>query len=338
MRKILLILIVLSSLSLFGCKKKDPILLGPKNVLFGSSANTLTWTEDEKAIGYVVLFNGKEISVSNNSFDLSSYAPGQYTVRVRTIYENKTSNYTPELKIYLMGKLNIYIKGSKIYVTEIENASYKYVLRVDHIKVEGTTDVGVIDIPGNFLDRVINFNLKVYIGNEIMEGVEMEISLIINNAFKDRDLEILVENPRVVYIDGEEIEATLLTDRVIIPKEKVASLESEVILSVSGDTHIIKKLYVTDPFVELTSPQVINETDELKFTFDLNNFTFTGIAKEEFTLGVDYFFNEGILTFSDEFVSKYQGLFPESENIYLMAVFKRGTETVLINITITLGA
>ena len=108
-------------------------------------------------------------------------------------------------------------------------------------------------------------------------------------------------------------------------------------MAVSGDTYIIKKLYVTAPFV-LTSKKIINETEELKFTFDLNGFKFIEIAKKEFSLGVDYFFDEGILTFSDNFISKYKELYPDSKNIYLMAVFRRGSETVLINITIKLDA
>ncbi len=339
MRKIFISLIVLSLFSLVGCKKKrEPVLLGPEKVSFKSPGNILTWNEEEGAIGYVVLINGQEITVNNNSYDMNDYEPGEYKIRVRTLYEGKTSNYSPELKVYLLETLSIYVKNFKIYITNIENAEYRYTMRVDHIKKEGTVTDGIINIPTEFQDRAIDFKLVILVNGSVRHSFETEISLILNNTLKDRDLEILVNNPHSVYIDGEIVEATLLSDRVIISKETLNSLNSEVILAVSGDTYIIKKLYITDPFVVLTSEKIINETDELKFTFELNGFTFDGIAKEEFSLGVDYFFEGEVLTFSDTFISKYKELFPDSKNIYLMTVFRRSGETVLINITIKLDA
>lgn len=339
MKKIFLSVIILSLFILVGCKKKEPVLLGPKKVSFVSPGNILTWTKEDEAVSYVILINDVEVPVTTNSYDMNSYAPGLYKVRVRSIFKDKESNYSPELTIQILGeRLIIYIKDYKIYVTSIKNASYKYSLRVDHNKVEGTVSNGIIDIPTEFYDRIIHFDLDVYVGEELISSANAEISLILNNAFKNKDLEILVNNPIAVYIDGEKIAATLLPTKAVIPKETLATLGSEVVLSVSGDMYVIKKLYITNPFVELTSPQVINESDTLKFTFELNGFQFTEIAKEEFKLGVDYFFNEGVLTFSDTFISKYKDLFPESKSVYLMAVFRRGTETVLINVTITLGA
>ncbi|MGI6359951.1 MAG: hypothetical protein ACOX02_02765 [Acholeplasmatales bacterium] len=334
MRKITLILIVLSLFSLVGCKKKEPILLGPNNVVFNEQTKVLSWDIDEGAINYKVLIDGVEVEVSTNSYDMSSYEHGQYKVRVRSIFKNRESNYSKQITVNVGTSIIIYVKDYKIYVTEIENARYSYSLRVDHNKVEGSNTTGIIDIPLEFQERGINFKLEIYINNVLRHEIKTTISLILNNTFRNKDLEILVNNPRAAYIDGEVIEATLLSDRLIIPKEKLNSLGSEAILAVSGDTYIIKRLYVTDPFAELISPQVISETDELKFTFDLHDFTFIEIAKEEFALGVDYFFNDGVLTFSDTFITKYKELFPESENIYLMAVFRRDTETVLINITI----
>ena len=139
----------------------------------------------------------------------------------------------------------------------MDNAEYKYSLRVDHNKVENTNTTGIINIPNEFRDRVINFELNVYIRDVLWYKVVTDICLFLNNTFKGSDVELPVNNPKAVYIDGEAIEATLSKDKVIISKEVIDSLGSEVILAVSGDTYIIKKLYVTDPFVVLTSKKLL---------------------------------------------------------------------------------
>lgn len=338
MKKIFLSIIVLSLFGLFGCKKDEPVLLGPSNVSFNEETKMLPWDEEVGAVGYKILINKETVESKTNSYDLKAYQPGEYKVRIRSIFKNKESNFGEQVTFYIPENFIIYISDNKIYLTKMDNAEYKYSLRVDHNKVENTNTTGIINIPNEFRDRVINFELNVYIRDVLRYKVVTDISLILNNTFKGSDLEIPVNNPKAVYIDGEAIEATLSKDKVIISKEVIDSLGSEVILAVSGDTYIIKKLYVTDPFVVLTSKKIINETEELKFTFDLNGFKFIEIAKKEFSLGVDYFFDEGILTFSDNFISKYKELYPDSKNIYLMAVFRRGSETVLINITIKLDA
>lgn len=99
MRKITLILIVLSLFSLVGCKKKEPILLGPNNVVFNEQTKVLSWDIDEGAINYKVLIDGVEVEVSTNSYDMSSYEHGQYKVRVRSIFKNRESNYSKQITV-----------------------------------------------------------------------------------------------------------------------------------------------------------------------------------------------------------------------------------------------
>ena len=89
MKKIFLSIIVLSLFGLFGCKKDEPVLLGPSNVSFNEETKMLTWDEEVGAVGYKILINKETVESKTNSYDLKAYQPGEYKVRIRSIFKNK---------------------------------------------------------------------------------------------------------------------------------------------------------------------------------------------------------------------------------------------------------
>ncbi|MFA5719935.1 MAG: hypothetical protein WC939_02600 [Acholeplasmataceae bacterium] len=340
MKKLIFSLLILSIFLLSACGKKQEILFGPKNLTYDSETMMLTWDKDEQALGYKLSINDEVIDVEDNQYSLSDYEIKEYFIKVRSVYEDKVSLYSDTLNIKLQyyEKIEVYIKDNQIIATPLINTTYHYEMIVDISKVSNMNNTGIIDIPTNFRDRVIQFKLDIKVGNISKHYIETEINLLLNKTSKDEDLTINVKNPKKVYIDGEVIEATLEEDKVIISKDILMKLNEEVILSIVGDEYILKRLYVTSAPVRFKSPSVINQSDELKFVFELNGFSFIGIAKNEFIQDVDYFFNEDTLTFSETFIADYKKEFPTATEVSLTASFKRGTEWILLPFTIKLDA
>lgn len=318
-------------------------ITAPTNLSFDNETNFVSWDKDVYATSYQLSINDQIIDVDENMYDLSAYQPNQYIIKVKALFNGKSSPFSEPLTVIINETMSLalYIKDNQIHLTKITNATYSYQLRVDITNITDHNQTGIIDIPMPFRERVIDFKVDVYLNKAIIYTIETVIDLRINTEFNTEDLIIEVKNPRAVFIDDVLIEATLSADKVIISKDILITLDEEVILSVVGDTYIIKRLFITEPTVQHASPKVINASEALRFSFELNGFTFKRIAKDEFKLNEDYFFNEGVLTFSDTFIEKYQSLFPDAKEVNLMAVFTREGKTdlsVWLSITIKLDA
>lgn len=339
MKKLLLGLVVILMFGLTGCQDKKPILFAPDNLSFNDTINLLTWDKDEKALSYKLTIDGEVIETKENHYDMSQYEYKQYTVRVRSVYENEES--LDSTMIYVVVKdprpVVITIKDNAFHITKLDNVTYHYTMVVDITKKSGETTTGMIPIPSNFQERKFNLNLTIQHQRKVLHAFDFEVNLLLNQTFKTEDLIIETTNPKAVYIDGKEIEATLSADQVIISKAVINNLAEEVILTIISDEYVVQKLYVIDPIVTIKKA-TINASDPLEFIFEPNGFEFIGFGTTPFKINEDYFYNAGVLTFSDTFIEKYKTLHPESKMISLLATFTRGDLTSLITIQIKLDA
>lgn len=171
--------------------------LSAPSVSFDITSNMLTWTSVRNANGYKLYINEKEITsgIINNTYDMSRYEAGPYSVKVETV---ASSNYQNSQTTVAVVKYKI-LKPEVLIIMDENKSGYTVT-----VSETAYADVYVIDINGE--------NYETVKKDEKFTSEKLTFKFPFTDAlFKDGSFELKVraENSNSCYINSDEYTATI---------------------------------------------------------------------------------------------------------------------------------
>ncbi len=205
MKKILLLLMVSSLVFLAGCAcARDPS--APANLRFEDEM--IEWLGVEDADHYEIKINGSTYEADKTSFDVSFLPPGDYTVTIRTVRDDRQSSPSDTLSFTIFG-------GVTKNMTFNVRSDYDLKVRmwqdftIDTVTLDGD-DVGLDDFQSEDGYLVIKKEFLQVLAPTEEDRYELHIEgtggeLLLNLKIVDQEKPHLVSSPSHEYVPGKDI-------------------------------------------------------------------------------------------------------------------------------------
>lgn len=345
MKKIMIILLLLISLS--ACSKtEDKIYNPPQNLSYDSKTEVLSWDPIEGVSLYVLVINDQETRQASVTYDMSLLPTGDYTVKVKAIYQDKESRYAYPLVVTIIRESSFTIKlGDMLSFDEVFGAdTYKLSIYniLNELLFEGVLSENQYDYKE--LLGIARFELSAYLKEQLVAKEVFSIDFKGSTHTKDTDtLTVSIQQA----VDKLYIDDLLIDPSSYTKTHTEITMSSEILDGLEEGRHIIKLEGKGDfyTFLDVTSYKkplmttsgvVTYDQKDLTFEFELYGGTFDGISSNPGLEAKDFTFEGELLTIHKTFIEDVIKANPDRKTIIFSYLVTNGPYTVVGFITVNL--
>ena len=344
MKKLILLLLVLV---LSSCAK-DKSLNPPENIRFDSTSNLLTWDVEDGAFSYQISINDVIYNTESLEFDLSILLPGNYTIKIKSISNDKESRYSLPISIVIDQPLalSIFINDEQISWSAIPQAT-KYTIYISDINntvIETShstnTYYSILDLYGIYRISVVAYrddlvltekefilDASGYVFSTNQSSFNISYAYTVSSIYiSDFSVpaNMYIVSPNILSIDGNYLSSLSLGNHTVVINSEIPYY---FVLTIDN---------VQIPYIISDSIVTFTDTD-LVFMFELYEGSFSGITSNYSLLVSDYVVIDGELTIKSAYFDRIISENPELNQIVLTYLLVNGSYNQYGYITIKLN-
>ncbi len=344
MRKLTLLLFLV--LVLFGCANDNKIYDPPQNLAYNEQTYEVSWSLASDATLYILSINSVIYKTTDLFFDMSSFEPGIYLVKVGAIYGENYSKYSSPIEITILKEVIVDVtlnEGILSFISQTNNIKYKlksfnYLGQLENtVQLEGTSyqvtsDLGFkhYEVEG-MLNGLLVYDKTIYVNLDGKTYFKGEEFINISEIRGDK-----------VYLNGDLLDESaylLSSEGLSIHKAYLETLGFEsYLLKVEGEVVFLTYLCLseTEKPKLFSASEVKYEGNDATFKFQMYGCSLIGIYTTPEITNEDFSFREGILTIKKEFIESIIAAEPARKQIFFQYELLNQELTVIGYFTIRL--
>ena len=341
--KIRILIFILLSLVIFSACKKE-IFYPPQEIIYNAEENRLSWDKLHNVNHYELIINEKNFDAYDNTFDLSAFTDGVYTVKAKSIYSKGESLYSIPYTFTIFTKENyeVYVKEDTIYFKETPGTTYRVIYKENLDNINVALNENSFPIPDTLKDKKSTIIIETIQNNKVIDKTTFTLNMNITKVYKDEPFYVNSLNPKAIYLDGLEIKEgfTLQEDKVIFSDSFLNNINKEGLVSIVGEENQILRLHIIPKKLILLSETTQNFVDmDVLFEYQLNGYKLTSITSlnNPKPTDNDYTFNDGKLIIYKDYINYYMNE-TESKDLILQLSFNIEDHNEIVYLSITFPA